>query len=270
MRCGPAHPGPRPTTGHCRGSASPPASPILTQRGPARGSQPAALPDTWRAREGSVSSCHRLPGDLQKRERATALPWPTGRSSGTWGSWGSRGEASAPSLQASREGANDPPAPMAPAPTFPAAALPNAHTHARAHTHTHTRFSSQIGSQAQPGAPAAARAGGSQRGAPKESPGSPSPGQPSARGRGAGPGSRRAGVFPGPAADLLRQQITALVYIGCRRLPSGPAPPGCLHNPEHGRQSSSSNRSIGLAPAPDNTSGPGEPRRWGPSRPPAT
>lgn len=135
---------------------------------------------------------------------------------------------------------------------------------------THTRFSSQIGSQAQPGAPAAARAGGSRMGAPKESPGSPSPGQLLARDRGAGPGSRIAGVFPGPAADLLRQQITALVYIGCRRLPSGPAPPGCLHNPEHRWPRSSSNRSIGLAPAPDNTSCPGEPRRRGTSRPPAT
>lgn len=125
-------------------------------------------------------------------------------------------------------------------------------------TYTHTQFSSQIGSQAQSGAPAAARAGGSQRGALKESPSSPSPEQPSTWGQGAGPGSRRAGVFPGPAADLLRQQITALVYIGCRWLPSGPTPPGCLHNPEHRRPHSSSNRSIRLALAPDDTSSLGE------------
>lgn len=111
---------------------------------------------------------------------------------------------------------------------------------------------------------------GRPEGGPEGEPGEPQPWAAVGAGPGAGLCSRRAGGGPGPAADLLRQQITALVYIGCRRLPSGPAPPGCLHNPEHRRPRSASNRSIALAPAPDNTSGPGEPRHRGPNRPPAT
>lgn len=88
VRCRAAHSGPKPTSGRCWGEHHHiPAQRGPTRHGPARESQPAALPDMEGA-EGLVSSCHRLPDDLQKRKKATAQPQLLGTSRGSHGDAG--------------------------------------------------------------------------------------------------------------------------------------------------------------------------------------
>lgn len=137
---------------------------------PCQGSQPAAFPDTRSMREGLASPHHRLPGDLQGGKG----PQPSLGHQGGAAAHGGAGGKRAPLV----EGANAPPRTCGTSPhvpSSPAAAPPNAQAN--------TQFSSQTGSQAQPGAPTAARAGGSWRGALKESLESPALGS---RQRGAG------------------------------------------------------------------------------------
>lgn len=121
MRRGSAHPGPRPTRGHCWGSTLPPASPIPTQRGPATAASysPARGPSQQRFRTRGACGRVWLPpitGFLatSKEGKGHSPPWATGEEQQHMGELGG-------SEHPWSKGQMPPPGPVAPAPTFPAA-----------------------------------------------------------------------------------------------------------------------------------------------------